>query len=173
MLRDFAACLTAVLTPQARISKRQFLAFNCVYWVLLLPLTTMIGLRNLNLLKKAGVETYDLFAPEHLYSLIIVVFVTVVPYLIVSAVHLINFRQRLKSVGHGTVLPTIALSSGYALLFVPYLAKLNLRPMERLLDDTGSLALIFLVLDLAAILWAVRQALKTDAPSAALPPKAP
>lgn len=45
--------------------------------------------------------------------------------------------------------------------------------MERLLDDDGSLALIFLGLDLAAILWALRQALKTDAPSAALPPKTP
>lgn len=146
------------------------MAFNCVYWVLLLPLTTMLGLRNLNLLKKAGVATSDLFAPTNLYSLIIVVLVTFVPYFIVSAVHLINFRPRIKSVSHGTVLPTIALSSGYALLFVPYLAKLNPRPMERLLDDAGSLALIFLVLDLAAILWALRQALRADAPSTPLPP---
>lgn len=88
----------------------------------------MLGLRNLNLLKKAGVATSDLFAPANLYSLSIVVLVTFVPYFIVSAVHLINFRQRLKSVGHGTVLPTIALSSGCALLFVPYLAKLNQAP---------------------------------------------
>ena len=52
MLRDFAAGLTAVFTPQAVITQRQFLVF-----------TTMLGLRNLNLLKKAGVETSDLFAP--------------------------------------------------------------------------------------------------------------
>lgn len=108
------------------------MAFNCVYWVLLLPLTTMLGLRNLNLLKKAGVATSDLFAPTNLCRLSIVVLVTFVPYFIVSAVYLINFRPRIKSVSHGTVLPTIALSSGYALLFVPYLAKLNPRPMERL-----------------------------------------
>ena len=132
MLRDFAASLTAVFTPQAVITRRQFLVFNCVYWVLLLPLTTMLGLRNLNLLKKAGVATSELFTPTNLCRLSIVVLVTFVPYFIVSAVHLINFRPRIKSVGHGTVLPTIALSSGYALLFVPYLAKLNPRPMERL-----------------------------------------
>lgn len=45
--------------------------------------------------------------------------------------------------------------------------------MERLLDDDGSLALIFLVLDLAAILWALRQALRADDPSTPLPPQVP
>ncbi len=173
MLRDFADCLTAVFTPQAVITRRQFLAFNCVYWVLLLPFTTMLGLRNLNLLKKAGVATSDLFAPANLYRLSIVVLVTFVPYFIVSAVHLINFRLRLKTLNQGTILPTLALIALYALLFTPYLAKLDLSSIKLLLDDAGNLAVIILVLDLALLLWALRQALRADASSTPLPPQAP
>lgn len=101
------------------------------------------------------------------------VLVTFVPYLIVSAVHLINFRQRLKTLNQGIILPTLALIVLYALLFTPYLAKLDQSSIKLLLDDAGNLAVIILVLDLAAILWALRQALRADDPSTPLPPQAP